>query len=42
MCLKHRSAAKRRPLARVVEGFLARTRDRMRMPYRKPLYWKCT
>jgi hypothetical protein len=40
MCLKHRSAAKSRPLARVVDGFLANTSDRIRIPYRKPLYWK--
>jgi hypothetical protein len=40
MCLKQRSAAKRNPLARMVDFFLARTRDRINNPYIKPLYWK--
>lgn len=40
MCLKQRSAAKRNPLASMVDFFLARTRDRINNPYINPLYWK--
>jgi hypothetical protein len=36
--LQQRRAAKRRPLARVVDFFLANTSDKIKMPYRKPLY----
>lgn len=41
MCLKHRSAAKSTPLARVVDSFRANTSDRTKSPYINPLYWKC-
>lgn len=40
MCLKQRRAAKSSPLASIVDCFLANTSDRMRIPYKKPLYWK--
>jgi hypothetical protein len=41
MCLKHRRAANRKPLSSTVDLFLAKTSERTKIPYMKPLYWKC-
>jgi hypothetical protein len=38
MCFKQRRAAKRSPLRRVVDFFLAKTRDKTNIPYKNPLY----
>lgn len=38
--MRQRSVAKSSPLANVVDFFLANTKDNIKMPYRKPLYWK--
>ena len=40
MCLNIKRVAKTRPLRSRVDFLRARTRDRMRRPYMKPLYWK--
>lgn len=40
MCLKQSNAANTIPLTRSPELFLANTIERIRMPYKKPLYWK--
>ena len=40
MCFMQSRIANRKPLRRMVDFFLARTRDRMRSPYMRPLYWK--
>jgi len=41
MCFRQSRAAKSTPLSRRDDFFRARTRDKTRMPYKNPLYWKC-
>lgn len=40
MCFRHSNAAKSVPLSRRPEFLRPATIDRMRIPYKKPLYWK--
>ncbi len=40
MCFRQSSAANRIPLASILDFERARTTESIKMPYRKPLYWK--
>lgn len=42
MCFRHSNAAKSIPLGKSPGDVRARTMERMRTPYRNPLYWKWT
>lgn len=40
MCFRHSKAANNTADSNIVDCFRAKTRDKIRTPYRKPLYWK--